>query len=412
MEEATTRSNFVWEAVEQDLKDGRYTQVHTRFPPEPNGYMHIGHCKALITDFLTAEKFGGKCNLRFDDTNPAKEDTEFVEAIKNDIHWLGFDWTGGLYYASDYYDKCYEIAEDWIRRGLAYVDELNKEQMREYRGTLTKPGKNSPWRDRPAEESLDLFRRMRAGEFAEGQYTLRAKIDMASPNIVMRDPTMYRILYKEHWRTGKKWCIYPMYDFAHPIGDALEGISHSLCSLEYEIHRPLYDWVVEHSQSMLPARPRQIEFARLNMTRTVMSKRKLRALVMGGYVKGWDDPRMPTLSGLRRRGCTAAAIRDFVSRIGLSKADSTVDTALLDACIRDDLGEKAARVMAVLHPLKVVLTNWDADKTLTLTVENHPKHPEMGSHTVTFGKELYIELSLIHISDPRDKRQSRMPSSA
>ena len=232
---------------------------------------------------------------------------------------------------------------------------------------------------------------MRAGEFAEGQYTLRAKIDMASPNIVMRDPTMYRILYKEHWRTGKKWCIYPMYDFAHPIGDALEGISHSLCSLEYEIHRPLYDWVVEHSQSMLPARPRQIEFARLNMTRTVMSKRKLRALVMGGYVKGWDDPRMPTLSGLRRRGCTAAAIRDFVSRIGLSKADSTVDTALLDACIRDDLGEKAARVMAVLHPLKVVLTNWDADKTLTLTVENHPKHPEMGSHTVTFGKELYIE---------------------
>ena len=391
MEEATTRSNFVWEAVEQDLKDGRYTQVHTRFPPEPNGYMHIGHCKALITDFLTAEKFGGKCNLRFDDTNPAKEDTEFVEAIKNDIHWLGFDWTGGLYYASDYYDKCYEIAEDWIRRGLAYVDELNKEQMREYRGTLTKPGKNSPWRDRPAEESLDLFRRMRAGEFAEGQYTLRAKIDMASPNIVMRDPTMYRILYKEHWRTGKKWCIYPMYDFAHPIGDALEGISHSLCSLEYEIHRPLYDWVVEHSQSMLPARPRQIEFARLNMTRTVMSKRKLRALVMGGYVKGWDDPRMPTLSGLRRRGCTAAAIRDFVSRIGLSKADSTVDTALLDACIRDDLGEKAARVMAVLHPLKVVLTNWDADKTLTLTVENHPKHPEMGSHTVTFGKELYIE---------------------
>ena len=301
MEEATTRSNFVWEAVEQDLKDGRYTQVHTRFPPEPNGYMHIGHCKALITDFLTAEKFGGKCNLRFDDTNPAKEDTEFVEAIKNDIHWLGFDWTGGLYYASDYYDKCYEIAEDWIRRGLAYVDELNKEQMREYRGTLTKPGKNSPWRDRPAEESLDLFRRMRAGEFAEGQYTLRAKIDMASPNIVMRDPTMYRILYKEHWRTGKKWCIYPMYDFAHPIGDALEGISHSLCSLEYEIHRPLYDWVVEHSQSMLPARPRQIEFARLNMTRTVMSKRKLRALVMGGYVKGWDDPRMPTLSGLHCR---------------------------------------------------------------------------------------------------------------
>ena len=385
MEEATSRSNFIWDAIEQDLKDGRYTQVHTRFPPEPNGYMHIGHCKALIMDFLTAEKYGGKCNLRFDDTNPAKEDTEYAEAIKRDIHWLGFDWTGGLYYASDYYDKLYEIAEDWIKRGLAYVDELSQEEMRAYRGTLTQPGKPSPWRDRPAEESLDLFRRMKAGEFPEGRYILRAKIDMASPNMVMRDPAMYRILYKEHWRTGKKWCIYPMYDFAHPISDALEGISHSMCSLEFEIHRPLYDWVVEHSQNMLPAKPRQIEFARLNLTQTVMSKRYLRQLVEGGYVSGWDDPRMPTLSALRRRGYTAAAIRDFVSRIGMSKADSTVDY------VRDDLGVKAARAMAVLHPLKVVLTNWPEGETKTLTMENHPDDPSMGTHTVTFGRELYIE---------------------
>ena len=391
MDETLNRTNFIWDAIDQDLKDGRYTQVHTRFPPEPNGYMHIGHCKALIMDFLTAEKYGGLSNLRFDDTNPAKEDTEYVEAIKRDINWLGFTWTGGLYYASDYYDKCYEIAEDWIKRGLAYVDELDKEQMREYRGTLTKPGKNSPWRDRPAEESLDLFRRMKAGEFPEGRYTLRAKIDMASPNIVMRDPAMYRILYKEHWCTGNKWCIYPMYDFAHPIGDALEGISHSLCSLEYEIHRPLYDWVVEKSAHMLPAKPRQIEFARLNMTRTVMSKRKLRALVEGGYVRGWDDPRMPTLSALRRRGYTANAIRDFISRIGLSKADSVVDTAVLEACVRQDLDANAARVSAVLRPIKVVLTNWPEGEKRELVVENHPKNPDMGTHTVTLSREIYID---------------------
>ena len=391
MEEAFERTNFIWDAIDQDLESERYQQIHTRFPPEPNGYMHIGHCKALITDFLTAEKYGGLCNLRFDDTNPAKEDTEYVEAIKRDIKWLGFDWTGGLYYASDYYDKCYEIAEDWIKRGLAYVDELSKEEMRQYRGTLKEPGKNSPWRDRPVEESLDLFRRMKAGEFAEGQYTLRAKIDMASPNIVMRDPAMYRILYKEHWRTGKKWCIYPMYDFAHPIGDALEGISHSLCSLEYEIHRPLYDWVVEHSQNMLPAKPRQIEFARLNLTQTVMSKRKLRALVEGNFVRGWDDPRMPTLSALRRRGYTAAAIRDFISRVGVAKADSTVDYALLEACVREDLGNNAARAMAVLNPIKVVLTNWPEGETKTLVMENHPDHPEMGTHEITFGREIYID---------------------
>ena len=391
MEEKTTRTNFIWDAIEQDLKDGRYTQVHTRFPPEPNGYMHIGHCKALIMDFLTAEKYGGKCNLRFDDTNPAKEDVEYAEAIKRDIHWLGFDWTGGLYYASDYYQKLYEIAEDWIKRDLAYVDELTPEQMREYRGTLTTPGKNSPWRDRPIEESLDLFRRMKAGEFEEGRYLLRAKIDMASPNIVMRDPAMYRILYKEHWRTGKEWCIYPMYDFAHPISDALEGISHSMCSLEFEIHRPLYEWVVEKSAHMLPAQPRQIEFARLNITQTVMSKRYLRRLVEGGYVRGWDDPRMPTLSALRRRGYTAAAIRDFVERIGLSKADSTVDHAMLEACVRQDLDDKMPRASAVVRPVKVVLTNWPEGETKTIEVENHPKRPEMGTHTITMGRELYIE---------------------
>ena len=391
MEETNTRGNFIWDAIDKDLEDKRYTEVHTRFPPEPNGYMHIGHCKALIMDFLTAEKFGGKCNLRFDDTNPAKEDMEYVLNIEKDIRWLGFDWTGGLFYASDYYDKCYEIAEDWIRRGLAYVDELSREEMRAYRGTLTEPGRNSPWRDRPAEESLDLFRRMRAGEFPEGSKTLRMKIDMASPNLVMRDPAMYRIKYKEHWRTGNKWCIYPMYDFAHPIGDAMEEITHSLCSLEYEIHRPLYDWVVEHAQNLLPGKPRQIEFARLNMTNTVMSKRHLRSLVEGHYVSGWDDPRMPTLSGLRRRGYTGEAVRDFISRIGMSKADSVVDAAVLESCVRDDLGEKSARVMAVLRPLKVILTNWPEGKTKEIAVENHPDHPEMGTHTISFGREIYIE---------------------
>ena len=391
MDNTRETSNFIWDAIEKDLAEGRYQGVHTRFPPEPNGYMHIGHCKALIMDFLTAEKFGGKCNLRFDDTNPAKEDMEYVMNIERDIRWLGFDWTGGLFYASDYYDKCYEIAEDWIRRGLAYVDELSREEMRAYRGTLTEPGKNSPWRDRPAEESLDLFRRMRAGEFPEGSKTLRMKIDMASPNLVMRDPAMYRIKYKEHWRTGNKWCIYPMYDFAHPIGDAMEEITHSLCSLEYEIHRPLYDWVVEHAQNLLPGHPRQIEFARLNMTDTVMSKRHLRALVEGGYVSGWDDPRMPTLSGLRRRGYTGEAVRDFISRIGMSKADSVVDAAVLESCVRDDLGEKAFRVMAVLKPLKVILTNWPEGQVKQITVENHPDHPEMGTHTITMSREIYIE---------------------
>ncbi|MDD3411233.1 MAG: glutamine--tRNA ligase/YqeY domain fusion protein [Eubacteriales bacterium] len=391
MEKAAPKSNFIWDAIEEDLRSGRYQSVHTRFPPEPNGYLHIGHCKALVADFLTAEKFGGVTNLRFDDTNPSKEKNEFVDGIEADIRWLGFDWKGGLFFASEYYQKCYDIAVDWIKRDLAYVDELTQEQMREYRGTLTKPGKNSPYRDRPAAESLRLFEEMKAGKHAEGSMILRMKIDMASPNINMRDPAMYRILFKEHHRTGNTWCIYPMYDFAHPIGDALEGITHSLCSLEYEDHRPLYEWVVDHAQNMLPGHPRQIEFSRLNLTRTIMSKRYLRMLVEGGYVSGWDDPRMPTLCALRRRGYTPEAIRDFIDRIGVAKADSTVDLALLEHCVREDLGGKARRAMAVLRPLKLVFTNWPEDKRDELPIENHPDHPEWGTHNVTFTHEAYIE---------------------
>ncbi|MBR4360607.1 MAG: glutamine--tRNA ligase/YqeY domain fusion protein [Clostridia bacterium] len=396
MENENARTNFIWDAIDQDLREGRAQQVHTRFPPEPNGYPHIGHCKALVTDFGTAEKYGGLCNLRFDDTNPAKEDNEYAEAIKRDIEWLGFHWTGGLYYASDYYQRLYDIAEDFIRRGLAYVDELSADEMREYRGTLTAPGKNSPWRDRPAEESLSLFRRMKAGEFPEGRYILRAKIDMASPNMNMRDPAMYRILYKEHWRTGNTWCIYPMYDFAHPLSDAFEGITYSLCSLEFEDHRPLYDWFVEKAGFRAGDGkgyfgPRQIEFARLNITRTVMSKRHLRRLVEEGFVTGWDDPRMPTLTAMRRRGYPGSAIRNFVEQVGLAKADSTVDVQMLDACVRDALGDSAPRVMAVLNPVKVVLTNVPDAWTDTLTMENHPDHPEMGERQVTISKEIWIE---------------------
>lgn len=390
-EKPVVRTHFIWDAIDQDLKEGRTQTVHTRFPPEPNGYLHIGHCKALVADFLTAERYGGLCNLRFDDTNPAKEETEYVDGIMEDIRWLGFDWKGGLFFASDYYEKCFEIACEWIKRGIAYVDELTPEQMREYRGTLTEPGKNSPWRDRPADESMDLFQRMRAGEFPEGRYILRARIDMASPNINMRDPALYRILYKEHHRTGTAWCIYPMYDFAHPIGDALEGITHSLCSLEYEDHRPLYDWVVQNAAGMVPGRPRQIEFARLNLTRTVMSKRYLRKLVEEKYVAGWDDPRMPTLCALRRRGYTPEAIRDFIDRVGVAKADSVVELNLLEHCVREDLGGKASRVMAVMNPLKIVLDNWDEAETDVLEIENHPDHPEMGTRTVTFSKTLFVE---------------------
>ncbi|MBR6184974.1 MAG: glutamine--tRNA ligase/YqeY domain fusion protein [Clostridia bacterium] len=396
MENENERTNFIWDAIDEDLREGRAQQVHTRFPPEPNGYPHIGHCKALVTDFGTAEKYGGLCNLRFDDTNPAKEDTEYAEAIKTDIEWLGFHWTGGLYYASDYYQRLYDIAEDFILRGLAYVDELTSDEMREYRGTLTSPGKNSPWRDRPIEENLSLFRRMKAGEFPEGRYILRAKIDMASPNMNMRDPAMYRILYKEHWRTGNTWCIYPMYDFAHPLSDAFEGITYSLCSLEFEDHRPLYDWFVEKAGFRAGDGkgyfgPRQIEFARLNITRTVMSKRHLRRLVEEGFVNGWDDPRMPTLTAMRRRGYPGSAIRAFVEQVGLAKADSTVDVRMLDACVRDAVGDSAPRVMAVLNPVKVVLTNVPDDWTDTLPMENHPDHPEMGEREVTISKEIWIE---------------------
>jgi len=396
MENEIERTNFIWDAINQDLEEGRAQQVHTRFPPEPNGYLHIGHCKALITDFGTAEKYGGLCNLRFDDTNPAKEDTEFAEGIKRDIEWLGFHWNGGLYFASDYYQRLYDIAEDFINRGLAYVDELSDEEMKEYRGTLTTPGKNSPWRDRPAAESLDLFRRMKAGEFPEKRYILRAKIDMASPNINMRDPAMYRILYKEHWRTGNQWCIYPMYDFAHPLSDAFEGITYSLCSLEFENHRPLYDWFVEKAGFRAGDGkgyfgPRQIEFARLNITRTLMSKRYLRYLVEQGFVSGWDDPRMPTLCAMRRRGYPGAAIRNFVEQVGLAKADSTVDVQMLDACVRSAVGDTSPRVMAVLNPVKVVFTNVPEDWTDTLTMENHPDHPEMGERQVTISKEIWIE---------------------
>jgi glutaminyl-tRNA synthetase len=384
--------NFIETFVEEDIgPGGQYEgmQVHTRFPPEPNGYLHIGHCKALCIDFGTAEKFGGITNLRMDDTNPAKEDTEFVEAIQEDIHWLGFDWGDRFFYGSDYFEQTYQYALELINKGLAYVCELTPEQFKEYRGDTSHPAV-SPWRDRPVEENLDLFRRMKNGEFPEGKYTLRAKIDLASGNFNMRDPVLYRIRYIEHHRQGTKWCIFPMYDFAHPIQDAIEGITHSLCSLEYEDHRPLYDWVVSNV-SIPHHKPRQIEFARLGINYTVMSKRKLRKLVEDGRVSGWDDPRMPTLCGLRRRGYTPEAIREFTRRIGVSKVDSTVDWALLESCLRDDLNENAKRVMAVLRPVKLTVTNYPEGKSEMLTVENNPLHPEQGSREVSFSKYLYVE---------------------
>ena len=383
--------NFIHSFVEEDIgPGGRYEgmQVHTRFPPEPNGYLHIGHCKALCIDFGTAEKYGGICNLRMDDTNPAKEDAEFVDAIKEDIHWLGFDWDDRFYYGSDYFERTYQLAEDLIRKDLAYVCELSAEEFSRYRGDTAHPA-ISPYRDRPWEESLDLFRRMRAGEFPEGKYTLRAKIDLASGNFNMRDPVLYRIRYVEHHRQGTKWCIFPMYDFAHPIQDALEGITHSLCSLEYEDHRPLYNWVIEHCD--LPSHPRQIEFARLGINYTVMSKRKLRRLVEEGRVSGWDDPRMPTLCGLRRRGYTPASIRDFAERIGVSKVNSTVDYALLEACLRDDLNAHAGRVMAVIRPLKLTVTNYPQGESEEFEVENNPTDPDAGTRKVTFSRDLWIE---------------------
>ena len=383
--------NFIHTMIEEDLAPGGRFEgqaVHTRFPPEPNGYLHIGHAKAICVDFGTAEKFGGLCNLRMDDTNPTKENVEYVDAIKRDIKWLGFSWGDRFHYASDYFPKMYALAEDLIRCGLAYVCELTPEQLHEYRGDLTHPAR-SPYRDRPTEESLDLFHRMKAGEFEDGRMTLRAKIDLASGNFNLRDPVLYRINHMPHHRTGTTWCIYPMYDFAHPIEDALEGITHSLCSLEFEDHRPLYDWVISHVN--LPSKPRQIEFARLNINNTVMSKRKLRDLVEKGIVSGWDDPRMPTLCGLRRRGYTPASIRNFCERIGVAKVNSTVDSAFLEHCLREDLNGKARRAMAILNPIKLVLTNYPADKTETFQLENNPEKPEDGTHPVSFSRELWIE---------------------
>ena len=378
-------NNFIEEFVMQDMQ--KNPVVQTRFPPEPNGYLHIGHAKALCIDFGVAEKFGGKCNLRFDDTNPTKEDVEYVDAIQYDIRWLGFEWDK-LRFGSEYFDKCYELAVKLIKNGDAYVCDLTKDEMREYRGTLTEPGKDSPFRNRSIEENLDLFERMRTGEFEDGSRTLRAKIDMASPNINLRDPALYRILHRRHHQTGDKWCIYPMYDFAHPIQDAIEGITHSLCSLEYEAHRPLYNWVIE--KCGFEHKPRQIEFARLNMTNTIMSKRYLRRLVEEGYVSGWDDPRMPTLCGMRRRGYTPEAIKDFLERAGVSKADSTVDTAMLEHCVREHLNLTAHRAIAILNPVKVIIDNWD-DGYENITLENLPGDESQGTHTVRFGRELYIE---------------------
>ena len=384
-------SSFIDDFIIEDLAEGGRCEgmkVHTRFPPEPNGYLHIGHAKAIYVDFGTAERFNGICNLRMDDTNPTKEDVEYVDAIKEDIHWLGYDWEDRFYYASDYFEDMYNGAVELIKKGLAYVCELTPDQMREMRGDLTTPAQ-SPYRDRPMEESLDLFARMRAGEFEDGRMTLRAKIDLASGNFNMRDPVIYRINHMPHHRTGTKWCIYPMYDFAHPIEDAMEHITHSLCSLEFEDHRPLYDWVINNVT--LPAKPRQIEFARLGINNTVMSKRKLRALVEGGYVSGWDDPRMPTICGLRRRGYTPASIRNFSVRNGVSKVNSTVEYSFLEHCLREDLNLTAKRVMGVLNPVKLVLTNYPEDRTETFEVENNPNRPEDGTRTVTFGRELYIE---------------------
>ena len=391
MAEVTESKNFIHAFIEEDIAEGGQfagETVHTRFPPEPNGYLHIGHCKALIIDFGTAEKFGGLCNLRMDDTNPTKEDVEFVEAIQEDIHWLGFDWGDRFFYGSDYFEKDYEYAVELIKKGLAYVCELTPEQFREYRGDVDTPAK-SPWRDRPMEESLDLFARMRAGEFEDNKYTLRAKIDLASGNFNMRDPVIYRIRHMHHHRQGDKWCIYPMYDFAHPIQDALEGITHSLCSLEFENHRPLYNWVVEHVS--VPCHPRQIEFARLGIDHTVLSKRKLRALVENGYVSGWDDPRMPTLCGLRRRGYTPASIRNFCDRVGVAKSPNTIEYAFLEHCLREDLNETAQRVMAVLKPVKLTITNYPEGQSETFEVENNPGDPNAGTRQVTFSRNLWIE---------------------
>jgi glutaminyl-tRNA synthetase len=382
--------NFIERVIVKDLEQNTYGgQVVTRFPPEPNGYLHIGHAKSICLNFGLAEKYGGRCHLRFDDTNPEKEELEYIESIKEDVHWLGFDWKEHEYYASDYFDQLYDFAVTLIKRGKAYVDSLSPEQIREYRGTLTKPGIESPDRNRPVEENLELFEKMRAGEFPEGSYVLRAKIDMASGNLNMRDPTLYRIKKVSHHRTGEVWSIYPMYDFTHPLSDALEGITHSICTLEFEDHRPLYDWVIQ--ESLVPHQPHQYEFARLNLNYTVMSKRKLLQLVREKKVDGWDDPRMPTISGLRRRGYTPEAIRIFADRIGVAKANSTIDMALLEHCLREDLNMKAPRVMAVLEPLRLVIDNYPEEKIEWFEAENNPEDPTAGVRKVPFSRELYIE---------------------
>ena len=388
MEDALKMSNFIHDFIDEDLKNGVNSRVQTRFPPEPNGYLHIGHAKAICIDFATAEKYGGICNLRLDDTNPSKEDVEYVDSIMEDIKWLGFKWEN-CYYASSYFDFIYECAIKLIKKGKAYVDDLTPDEIREYRGTLTEPGKNSPYRDRSVEENLDLFKRMTDGEFPNGAKVLRAKIDMASPNLNMRDPIMYRISHTSHHQTGDKWCVYPMYDFAHPLSDARENVTYSLCSLEFENHRPLYNWFIDEIGFEEP--PRQIEFARLNVNYCVTSKRKCLDLVEKGHVSGWDDPRMVTLSGMRRRGYPAEAVKDFIGRVGVSKADSVVDYGLLEACVRDNLNANAPRAMAVLRPLKVIIDNYPEGQSETIDVELHPDHPEMGTRKVTFSREIYVE---------------------
>ena len=385
--------DFIREIVASDLRAGRHGRAHTRFPPEPNGYLHIGHAKSICLNFGVAEEFGGICNLRFDDTNPTKEDTEYVESIQQDVRWLGFDWAERVYYASDYFEQMYTFAQHLIHDGHAYVDSLTADEIRDYRGTLTEPGRNSPHRSRPAAESLDLFRRMRAGEFPDGTHVLRATIDMASPNINMRDPTLYRIRHAPHHRTGDAWSIYPTYDYAHPISDAIEGITHSLCTLEFEDHRPLYDWVVDHilRDSAFSSRPRQIEFARLNLNYTVMSKRKLLALVEQKLVSGWDDPRMPTIAGIRRRGYTSEAVRDFCTRIGVAKKENIIDVALLEHTVREDLNRHARRALAVLRPLKVIIENVPEGRVDQVSAVNNPEDPGAGSRTVPFSREIFIE---------------------
>lgn len=388
LEDKAASSNFIHDFIDEDLKEGVYNKVQTRFPPEPNGYLHIGHAKAICIDFGTAEKYGGVCNLRLDDTNPTKEDVEYVDAIMEDIKWLGFKWAN-VYYASDYFDFIYECALKLIDKGLAYVDESTAEEIRNMRGTLTEPGTESPYRNRPIEETRELFSKMTAGEVEEGKMVLRAKIDMTSSNLNMRDPVIYRVLKAHHHRTGDKWCVYPMYDFAHPLSDAKEGVTHSLCSLEFENHRPLYDWVLKAADIKNP--PRQIEFARMNVNYTLTSKRKCLKLVNDGLVSGWDDPRMATICGMRRRGFPAAAVREFVDKIGVSKAYSVIDYALLESCVRDNLNQNADRAMAVLKPLKVIIDNYPEGKTEEISVEINPNKPELGSKTVTFSREIFIE---------------------